>query len=136
WVFKRGAVDVPAADLEADALVRFQHRHYVLVALAFGGLLPVAIGAAFGDPLGGLFFGGVWRLILSYHVTFSINSLAHWPGRQPYSTKGTARDCALVPLLTMGEGYHNYLHPFPGDYRNGVRFYDLDPPKWVLRALA
>jgi stearoyl-CoA desaturase (delta-9 desaturase) len=36
----------------------------------------------------------------------------------------------------MGEGYHNFHHAFPADYRNGVRAHQFDPTKWALRALA
>ena len=41
----------------------------------------------------------------------------------------------MTALFTYGEGYHNFHHQFPLDYRNGVRFYDFDPAKWGIRML-
>ncbi len=137
WVVLEDQEDsCDTSDLSADRLVRTQHRWYLPVAMLLGFGLPTLIGWFFGDAWGGFLFGGVLRLLVSYHATFSINSVAHWIGSQPYSTKGTARDNLLAAVVTMGEGYHNFHHTFPGDYRNGVRFFDFDPPKWVLAALA
>jgi stearoyl-CoA desaturase (delta-9 desaturase) len=42
----------------------------------------------------------------------------------------------MTALLTYGEGFHNFHHQFPVDYRNGVRFYHFDPTKWIIRSLA
>jgi stearoyl-CoA desaturase (delta-9 desaturase) len=137
WVVSEDKEDVcDTSDLQADPLVRAQHRWYLPLAILLGFGLPTLIGWSLDDALGGLLFGGVWRLLLSYHATFSINSFAHYIGTQPYSTKGTARDNLFAAIVTMGEGYHNFHHTFPGDYRNGVRFFDFDPPKWVLAAWA
>ena len=78
---------------------------------------------------------GFLRLVVCHHTTFLINSLAHKWGTQPYSKKNTARDNPLIALLTFGEGYHNFHHAFPGDYRNAVRWWQWDPTKWLIRAL-
>lgn len=137
WVVSEDRQDsCDTKDLEADPLVQAQHRWYLPLAISLGFGLPTLVGWLFGDAFGGFLFGGVWRLLTSYHATFSINSFAHWVGAQPYSTNGTARDNLLAAIVTMGEGYHNFHHTFPGDYRNGVRFFDFDPPKWVLAAWA
>lgn len=137
WVVLQDLEDTcDVSDLRADRLVMLQHRFYVPLVVVVSFLLPTAVGALFGDALGGLLFGGIWRLLISYHATFCINSVAHIWGTQPYSTKTTARDSWIVALVTMGEGYHNFHHTFPGDYRNGLRFFDFDPPKWVLAVFA
>jgi len=65
--------------------------------------------------------------------TFCINSVAHYFGDQPYTDQKTSRDSGLVSLLTFGEGYHNFHHEFPYDYRNGIRLLDFDPGKWLIR---
>jgi stearoyl-CoA desaturase (delta-9 desaturase) len=137
WVLeKQQLAPVDVTDLEADPLVRLQDRYYPLVAAFSGLLMPGFLGWLSGDVWGGLLFGGVWRVVLTYQATFSINSLAHRWGTQPYATHGTARNSWLTALVTMGEGYHNFHHTFPGDYRNGVRFFDFDPPKWLIATLA
>lgn len=137
WVVQRDIDETcDVSDLETDRWVALQHRWYLPLAMGLGFGLPTLVGWFAGDAWGGLLFGGVWRLLVSYHATFSINSFAHWLGSQPYSSKGTARDNWFAALVTMGEGYHNFHHTFPGDYRNGVRFFDFDPPKWVLAVFA
>ncbi|WP_286822823.1 fatty acid desaturase, partial [Idiomarina sp. UBA1919] len=63
-----------------------------------------------------------------------INSLAHIWGKQPYTDKNTARDNGVLAFLTFGEGYHNYHHIFAADYRNGIRWWQFDPTKWLIVA--
>jgi len=123
-------------DLEAFPSIRFQDRHYLALAIIIGGLVPAGIAAFWGDPLGGLLVAGFVRLVLQYHATFSINSVAHLIGSQPYSRDTSARDSFLTAIVSLGEGYHNYHHRFPIDYRNGVRAYHFDPTKWWIRALS
>lgn len=61
-----------------------------------------------------------------------MNSLARWKGSQPFSNMQTARDNPLVALVTFGEGYHNFHHKFPSDYRNGAKWHDFDISKWSI----
>lgn len=139
WVFLKD--DPPpdyrtVADLERDPLVRWQHRWCgpLEMAMCFG--VPAALGALGGDPWGGLILGGFLRLILTFHSTFSVNSFAHALGRQPYSEDDSSRDSFITAMITLGEGYHNFHHTFPVDYRNGVRPYQFDPSKWLIRGLS
>lgn len=123
-----------AKDLLEDPVVMFQHRHYLWFAFGTNVLIPVALGLAYGDVLGFVLLSGFLRLVVSHHVTFFINSLAHMWGRRPYTTANTARDNDLIALLTYGEGYHNYHHLFQYDYRNGIRWWHFDPTKWLIAA--
>jgi stearoyl-CoA desaturase (delta-9 desaturase) len=134
WVFYRTPEPdfQNVADLRADFWVRLQDRAYLPIGLLVGFALPTLIAASWGDPWGGLLLAGFLRLALQYQATFSINSLAHRVGRRPYSTRTSARDSALAAVITLGEGYHNFHHRFPADYRNGVRFFHFDPTKWWL----
>ena len=119
-------------DLESDPLVRLQHQYYVPLAILMSTVVPAAIGCAWGDPIGALLVAGFLRLALQLHATFSINSIAHLLGTQPYSTSHSGRDSALTALITFGEGYHNFHHSFGSDYRNGIRWYHFDPTKWLV----
>ena len=56
-------------------------------------------------------------------------------GKRTYDMDATARDSWICALLTHGEGYHSYHHRFPSDYRNGIRWYQWDPTKWLAKAL-
>ncbi|MDP8984992.1 MAG: fatty acid desaturase [Pseudomonadota bacterium] len=123
-------------DLERDPLVRLQHRYYVPLTVAMNVGLPLLLGWAAGDMLGMFLLAGVLRLVISHHVTFFINSLAHIWGSQPYTEDNTARDNPLVALLTYGEGYHNFHHMFAHDYRNGVKAWQWDPSKWFIAAMS
>jgi stearoyl-CoA desaturase (Delta-9 desaturase) len=123
-------------DLQKDPWISWQHRHYVPLALSLNFGLPLLAGWASGDILGTFLLAGVLRLVFSHHLTFCINSLAHMVGTQPYTGENTARDNAAVALLTFGEGYHNFHHMFAHDYRNGVRWWQWDPSKWLIAALS
>lgn len=137
WLFFRSAPNTERSrDLLADRLVCFQDRFYLALAAVFGLILPAAIACAWGDPWGGLLIAGFLRLLIQYHATFAINSVAHMIGRRPYSTSISARDSFLTALLTLGEGYHNYHHRFPGDYRNGILARHFDPTKWWVWSLS
>jgi stearoyl-CoA desaturase (delta-9 desaturase) len=86
--------------------------------------------------LGAFLIAGVLRVVVLQHCTFCINSLCHYIGAQPYSSKCSARDSWLLAIITMGEGYHNYHHEFQHDYRNGVKPWQIDPTKWIIWTLS
>ncbi len=124
------------ADLQEDALVRFQHRFNVILGVLVGFALPTAIAALWGDWLGGLIVAGALRIAINHHTTFAINSICHLWGKRTYSKRQSARDNWVTALFTFGEGYHNFHHQFPLDYRNGIRAYDYDPTKWLIKGLS
>jgi len=123
-----------AKDLQRDPIVAWQHKHYLAIAICMNIAPPVLIGWMLGDIVGGLLIIGVLRLVVSHHTTFFINSLAHFWGKQPYTDENTARDNGLLAFFTYGEGYHNFHHLFQNDYRNGVRWWQFDPTKWLINA--
>lgn len=122
-------------DLKKDPLVLWQHRYIHWIAIIVSFILPAAIGFAWGgwvSALGAFLIAGVARVVLLQHCTFCINSLCHYLGEQPYSTKCSARDSWLMAIVTLGEGYHNFHHEFQYDYRNGVKPWHIDPTKWII----
>lgn len=123
-------------DLERDPIVMWQHRNYWSLVWTMNLGIPVVLGWMTGDIVGMLLLAGVLRLVVSHHFTFFINSLAHMWGKRPYSEENTAVDNGLLALVTWGEGYHNYHHAFQADYRNGIRWWQYDPSKWLINALA
>lgn len=123
-------------DLDRDPIVRWQHRHYWLLVWTTNLGIPLLLGLWTGEIVGMLLLAGVARLTLSHHLTFFINSLAHTWGARPYSEECTAVDNPVVAFLTWGEGYHNYHHAFQNDYRNGIRWWQFDPSKWLINLLA
>lgn len=126
-------------DLKKDSLIMWQHRYIHLLAVLVSFGLPTLLGAFWNGwvgALGGFLIGGVAKVVVLQHCTFFINSACHTIGRQPYSTKCSARDSLLMALFTFGEGYHNYHHEFQHDYRNGVKPWQWDPTKWIIWTLS
>ena len=137
WVLeKREHPIVGVADLQKDPLVRWQHRNHFLIGAVVTLSLPVAVGLATHNLLGCLIIGVLLRIVITHHTTFLINSAAHVFGTRPYTDTNSARDNALLAPLTYGEGFHNFHHMWQWDYRNGVRWYQWDTTKWLVRALA
>lgn len=121
-------------DLQADPMLRWQHKHYWTIVWALNLGLPLLCGWLMGDIMGVLLLAGVLRLVVNHHTTFFINSLAHFVGKQPYSDATSAKNSTLIATVTWGEGYHNYHHSFQNDYRLGVSWWQIDIGKWFIGA--
>ena len=82
----------------------------------------------------------VWGFFVStvvlFHVTVTINSLAHRFGRRRFETRDDSRNNVWLALLTFGEGWHNNHHFFPGTARQGFRWWELDITWYGLRLMA
>lgn len=123
-------------DLTKDRMLQIQHKYYALWILAANVGLVAAIGWLVGDVWGTLVLAGLLRLVLTHHFTFFINSLCHMFGTRPYTDTNSARDNFFLAIFTWGEGYHNYHHFFQYDYRNGVKWWQYDPTKWLIAGLS
>ncbi|MCP5009985.1 MAG: acyl-CoA desaturase, partial [Aestuariibacter sp.] len=122
-------------DLQKDKVVMWQHNHYLPIVLIANFGLTGFLGWLNGDIFSMILLAGVFRLVAVHHVTFFINSLAHFWGSQPYTDTNSARDNGILAFFTFGEGYHNFHHIFEYDYRNGIRWYQFDPTKWLIKGL-
>ncbi|CAG8185051.1 unnamed protein product [Penicillium salamii] len=121
------------SDLNEDPVVVWQHRNYGKVVLFFGMIFPMIVaGLGWGDWKGGLVYAGILRFLFVQQATFCVNSLAHWLGDQPFDDRNSPRDHVLTALVTCGEGYHNFHHEFPSDYRNAIQLWQYDPTKWSI----
>jgi stearoyl-CoA desaturase (delta-9 desaturase) len=82
----------------------------------------------------------VWGFFIStvvlYHVTFTVNSLAHRFGRRRFATNDDSRNNWVIAIATLGEGWHNNHHAFPGSARQGLRWWEIDVTWYVLRLFA
>ncbi|KAF2791649.1 stearoyl-CoA desaturase [Melanomma pulvis-pyrius CBS 109.77] len=130
----RGRTDI--SDLDHDPVVVWQHRHFGKCMLIFAWVFPMLVAGLWGDWWGGLLYAGVLRGSVVQQATFCVNSLAHWLGEQPFDDRNSPRDHFLTALVTLGEGYHNFHHEFPSDYRNAISWYQYDPTKWLIYALS
>jgi len=122
--------------LNSNKIVMWQHNHYVAVAIFMSYVVPTVVaGCLWGDWRGGYFYAGALRSSFVHHTTFCVNSLAHWLGDTPFDDKHTPRDHVFTALVTIGEGYHNFHHQFPMDYRNAIKWYQYDPTKWFIMGM-
>jgi stearoyl-CoA desaturase (delta-9 desaturase) len=118
-----------------DPLVMHQHRYYYWWAFGAGIITPALVGAITGHFLGAVLIAIGLRLTLVYHTTFIVNSVCHSFGTATYDVDSSARDNWFTAFFNFGEGYHNFHHRFAADYRNGTRWYQFDPGKWLIATL-
>jgi stearoyl-CoA desaturase (delta-9 desaturase) len=141
WLFihtQRGARKRYARDLLDDPVVNFVDRHFVvwvLGGLAVAFALGWAIGGSFYAALTGLLWGGAVRMLVVHHVTYSINSLCHFFGRQRFDTGDESRNLLWLAPFSFGESWHNNHHAFPTSAMHGMRAWEIDPSALTIRGL-
>lgn len=107
------------------------------VALYFAGSwLQVAWPGLGTSGLQLLVWGFFISTVVLFHLTVTINSLAHRFGRRRFDTRDNSRNNWLLAIVTFGEGWHNNHHFFPGSARQGFRWWEVDFTYYVLRAMA
>lgn len=133
WVVRQTQPDYSRVkDLATDPLNRFQHQWFGPLGIITSFGVPGAIGYFFGQFWEYALIGGALRLTIQWHMTFCVNSVAHWWGSQKYSTNHTGRGSWWLSFFVWGEMDHNYHHTFPNDFRTGTNWYDFDPGKWFI----
>ncbi len=120
-----------------DPFVRFFSATFPFW-LVFSLVVPAFLGYLVADWHGaftGLLWGGLVRIFLTSHVTWSVNSLCHFAGRRMFKTRDQSRNNFLVGLLALGEGWHNNHHAFPSSAFHGMRWWQVDFTGWAIRIL-
>ena len=129
-----------APDLVSDPVMRRINRGFPLLALA-SLLLPFLAGLALsgGSLLDGglsaLLWGGLVRIFLVHHVTWSINSICHFFGRRRFDTDDHSTNVFWLALPSLGEAWHHNHHAFPRSAFHGLRWYEFDPTGWLILGL-
>jgi stearoyl-CoA desaturase (delta-9 desaturase) len=145
WLFQSQETDEKrwAPDLVKDPDLVIISRLFPLIAVFSLGM-PMLIGWAitrtWAGALGGLIWGGLVRVFVLHHTTFSVNSACHLWGRRPFTTRGADRSTNFAPLavLAKGENWHNLHHSCPTLARHGVDRHQLDSTArfiWVLQRM-
>ena len=139
WWSHMGWITSPAnfaTDLEAvPDLARYPELRFLD---RFDILVPIVLAVT-------LFLAGGWQwlvwgffvsTVVLFHCTCFINSLAHVLGRRRYQTGDDSRNSLMLALVTLGEGWHNNHHRFPGAARQGFFWWEVDLTYYALQALA
>jgi stearoyl-CoA desaturase (delta-9 desaturase) len=84
----------------------------------------------------GFVWGGLVRIFLVHHVTWSVNSVCHLWGSRPFQCHDESRNNLIFGVLALGEGWHNNHHAFPNSARHGLRWWQLDASYLFIRLLA
>jgi|HubBroStandDraft_6_1064221.scaffolds.fasta_scaffold11488_4 stearoyl-CoA desaturase (delta-9 desaturase) len=141
WLFdhsQRGARERFAPDLLADPVVAFVDRTFLLWSLV-GFAIPFGLGVLLGGTLAagleGLLWGGVVRMLVLHHVTYSINSLCHFFGRRRFATEDHSRNLLWLAPFSFGEAWHNNHHAFPTSAFHGMGRGEFDLSGLVIAAL-
>lgn len=110
---------VDCDDLLADPIVKFQHDYYYWIALPVCFIVPTVIPVlGWGESLVTAFTAcGLARLAITFHSTWCVNSVAHLYGYKPYDKSLYAFEHKFLGPFVLGEGWHNFHHAFPRDYR-------------------
>ncbi|MFN0074591.1 MAG: acyl-CoA desaturase [Chloroflexota bacterium] len=131
------------SDLAKFPELRFLDRFDVPVAIAlaaciyFTGALIAAVNPDLGTSgIQLLVWGFFISTVALYHGTYTINSLAHQIGRKRYETGDTSKNSFILSLITLGEGWHNNHHHYPGSVRQGFFWWEIDITYYILVALS
>ena len=142
WLFihtQRGNKERYAPDLIADREIAWVDRTFFVWALGALVPLPFALGLLFGGSwhaaCTAVLWGGLVRVLVLHHVTYSINSLCHFFGRRRFQTDDESRNLAWLAPLSFGEAWHNNHHAFPTSAAHGLRPWEIDTSALVIRAL-
>jgi stearoyl-CoA desaturase (delta-9 desaturase) len=141
WLFgpERTSRERWAPDLLKDPVIRRVDATFplwVVTSFVLPGLLGLVTTRSLAGAFSAFLWGGLARIFLLHHVTFSINSICHFYGRRPYDTKERSTNVWPLALLSFGESWHNNHHAFPASAFLGLRARQLDPGRWLIHALA
>jgi stearoyl-CoA desaturase (delta-9 desaturase) len=141
WAFKAdpAGLDRYVKDLRRSPTVRLASSLFPLW-IVLGLLIPAALGGLLTGGWSGVLLGFVWgglvRVFLVHHVTWSVNSVCHLWGGRPYPDRDHSRNNFVFGVLALGEGWHNNHHAFPASARHGLRWWQIDVSYYVIRLLA
>lgn len=126
WLLCRKHPDVKEAgkkldisDLKADPVLDFQQKYYLILMPILCFLIPTMIPIyCWGESLRNAWFvATMFRYTFILNVTWCVNSAAHKWGDKPYDKEISPSQNPSVAIFALGEGWHNYHHVFPWDYK-------------------
>ncbi|MEO7318684.1 MAG: acyl-CoA desaturase [Chthoniobacteraceae bacterium] len=141
WLFHRDVPDTARSvpDLLADRAMLLIDKLYffwVFLGILIPGVVVGLLTKSWTGFVSGAVWGGLARICLLQHVTWSINSVCHVWGTRPFRSADESTNNWLFALLAMGEGWHNNHHAFPTSARQGLRWWQFDSSWIIIRTLS
>ena len=125
-------------DLLRDPLLTRINRTYFLW-LGLGLLIPAVVEGvwthSWSGAMRGLLWGGLVRLFLVHHITWSINSICHLFGRRPFASRDLSTNNVWLSILSFGEAWHNNHHAFPNSAKHGLDWWQIDVNAVIITTL-
>ncbi|XP_072943232.1 acyl-CoA Delta(11) desaturase-like [Epargyreus clarus] len=116
-VHRRGKF-LDMSDIYANPVLRFQKKYAIPFIGCVCFFLPTIIPIYFwGETLNNAWHVVMFRYVMNLHITFMVNSVAHLFGTKPYDKNISPVQSLIVSFAAFGEGFHNYHHVYPWDYR-------------------
>jgi stearoyl-CoA desaturase (delta-9 desaturase) len=143
WLFEnQGQADWKryARDLYEDKGMRMMSRYFPYIALA-SVLLPAVLGGVLHGSWEGVLRGAVWgglvRIFLLHHVTWSINSVCHYFGARRFDVEDKSTNVALLAIPSLGEAWHHNHHAFPRSAEHGMKKWEtaMDPSALAIKLM-
>lgn len=140
WLFTNEVTNSAmfAKDLLRDPVIT-KLNHYYLVWLILGLLLPAVIAGVLQQTwmgfISGFLWGGMVRVCLAHHFTWSVNSIMHLFGRRSFETSDRSTNNIWFALPTFGEAWHNNHHTFQNSAKFGLRWWQIDIGYWIINLL-
>jgi stearoyl-CoA desaturase (delta-9 desaturase) len=126
-------------DLREDRAIAAANGHFLYWVLA-GLVIPAVLGGvltlSWMGVLLGFLWGGLVRILVIHHITWSVNSVCHLWGSRPFACGDESRNNPIVGILGLGEGWHNNHHAFPNSARHGLSWWQVDLSYMLIRVLA
>jgi len=141
WFFSPNPPDMEkyVKDLSSSRAMRIVDALFLLW-VALGLFLPALIGGLITQSWSGVWTGLIWgglvRVFVVHHITWSVNSACHLWGMRPFDSDDMSRNNIVFGILAMGEGWHNSHHAFPTSARHGLSWWQIDVSYYVIRTMS
>ncbi|RWS19196.1 stearoyl-CoA desaturase-like protein, partial [Leptotrombidium deliense] len=129
---------IDMSDVANDKIVAFQRKHYYPLVLLCCFLIPTLLPYFLWSEsvVNAFLIAGLIRWVIQLHAIFLVNSAAHLWGRRPYDKNINPAENFIVSAIVGGEGFHNYHHVFPWDYRVSELGWLFNPTNTFIDAMA
>ena len=113
-------------------VIHYSFPFFILVSAALPFGLGVAITGTLAGGLTGLLWGGLIRVLLQSHVTWSVNSICHFFGNRRFEVEDQSTNVWWLAIPSLGESWHHNHHAFPRSAKHGLRRSEIDPSAMLV----